>query len=116
MTVFVDTLRDKLVQPQQPVLENPGRLLSGIEPFHWSRFTPICRKTIFNKVSCDNQFEEEFARFLDNAFDVVAFGKLPAQFGFTIPYTDTRGNLRHYYPDFVIVDNVVRWDFWTQKL
>ncbi|MDE2820542.1 MAG: hypothetical protein OXT05_18545 [Chloroflexota bacterium] len=46
-----------------------------------------------------------FARFLDNASDVRRFGKLPLQFGFSIPYTDTRGNLRHYYPDFVVVDD-----------
>jgi type III restriction enzyme len=25
-------------------------------------------------------------------------------FGFTIPYTDSASNLRHYYPDFVAVD------------
>ncbi|GAB4428825.1 MAG: hypothetical protein Kow00106_24030 [Anaerolineae bacterium] len=24
-------------------------------------------------------------------------------FGFTIPYTDSVGNLRHHYPDFVVV-------------
>ena len=48
--------------------------------------------------------KQEFARFLDNAPDVHLFSKLPTQFGFTIPYTDTRGNLRHYYPDFVVVD------------
>ena len=24
--------------------------------------------------------------------------------GFTIPYTNSIGNLRHYYPDFVVVD------------
>lgn len=50
------------------------------------------------------QFEEGFARFLDDAPDVSRFGKMPIHFGFTIPYTDRRGNLRHYYPDFVAVD------------
>jgi len=59
----------------------------------------------FNKVACDSNFEVTFARFLDNASDVRRFGKLPLQFGFSIPYTDTRGNLRHYYPDFVVVDD-----------
>ncbi len=103
MKVFIDLLREKLILPQTPALEGPGRLLSGIEPFPWSQAAPVCRKTIFNKVPCDNQFEEDFARFLDNASDVARFGKLPMTFGFTIPYTDSVGNLRHYYPDFVVV-------------
>ncbi|MEO8393380.1 MAG: hypothetical protein ABI700_10355 [Chloroflexota bacterium] len=106
LKIFVDLLREKLIQPQTPVLENAGRLLSGLDPFPWSQEAPACRKTIFNKVPCDNQFEEEFARFLDNAADVARFSKLPMNFGFTIPYTDNAGNLRHYYPDFVVVDRV----------
>ncbi|MCY4145915.1 MAG: hypothetical protein OXE95_05610 [Chloroflexi bacterium] len=57
----------------------------------------------FNKVACDSNFEADFARFLDNANDVARFAKLPLQFGFSIPYSDSRGNLRHYYPDFVVV-------------
>lgn len=102
--IFVNLLREKIVQPQTPVLENAGRLLSAMEPFPWSQSAPACRKTIFNKVPCDNQFEEEFARFLDSASDVARFSKLPMNFGFTIPYTDNAGNLRHYYPDFVVAD------------
>ena len=104
MKVFLDGLRHTLVQDQVPELESAGRWLSSLDPFPWSQEAPECSKTIFNKVPCDNKFEAEFARFLDNAPDVHLFNKLPTQFGFTIPYTDTRGNLRHYYPDFVVVD------------
>ena len=102
---FLDVLREKLVQPQEPVLEGVGRKLSSIEPFPWSNNAPACRKTVFNRVPCDSNFEADFARFLDKAPDVARFAKLPLQFGFSIPYTDTRGNLRHYYPDFVVVDH-----------
>ncbi len=105
MKAFLDALREKLVQPQEPALEGAGRRLSSIAPFPWTREAPECRKTIFNKVACDSNFEATFARFLDNANDVALFGKLPLQFGFSIPYTDMRGNLRHYYPDFVVVDD-----------
>ncbi len=101
---FLNVLREKLVQTQEPVLEGAGRKLSSVEPFPWSQAAPECRKTVFNKVACDSNFEVTFARFLDNASDVRRFGKLPLQFGFSIPYTDSRGNLRHYYPDFVVVD------------
>lgn len=104
MKAFLDALREKIVQPQAPVLESAGRRLSSIAPFPWSQQAPACRKTIFNKVACDNNFEVAFARFLDNADDVARFAKLPLRFGFSIPYIDTRGNLRHYYPDFVVID------------
>ncbi len=104
MKVFLDALREKIVHEQEPVLESGGRRLSDVAPFAWSQLAPVCRKTIFNMVSCENSFEEAFARFLDDANDVLLFGKLPEKFGFSIPYSDTRGNLRQYYPDFVVVD------------
>lgn len=104
LRVFLDALRPFLVQPQRPILEHPGRALGEIAPFPWSQLAPVCRKTVFNKVPCDNQFEDEFARFLDRAEDVARFGKLPMPFSFSIPYTDVAGNLRHYFPDFVAVD------------
>lgn len=100
---FLKLLRDKMNKPQEPKLESAARLLSGLAPFPWSQEAPACQKTILNKVPCDNQFELNFARFLDNAADVAKFSKLPMSFGFTIPYTDAIGNLRHYYPDFVVV-------------
>jgi type III restriction enzyme len=108
LDVFVAALRDKLILPQTPMLEDAGRPLSGMAAFPWSQAAPFCRKTVLNKVPCDNPFEDKFARFLDNAADVARFSKLPMSFGFSIPYTDVRGNLRHYYPDFVVVDEVGR--------
>ena len=51
----------------------------------------------------DNEFEERFARFLQNAADVTAFAKLPPQFGFAIEYTDSAASLRYYEPDFVAI-------------
>jgi type III restriction enzyme len=56
-------------------------------------------------VPCDNEFEREFAQFLEKADDVVRFAKLPEQFGFAIEYTDNAGNFRHYEPDFVALTN-----------
>jgi len=55
-------------------------------------------------VPSDNDFEREFAKFLDNASDVRAFAKLPRACGFSIEYTDAAMNLKHYEPDFVAVD------------
>ena len=54
-----------------------------------SRPTFEASKTIFNLVPCDNEFEREFAQFLQDATDVESFAKLPEQFGFAIEYTDS---------------------------
>lgn len=43
-----------------------------------------------------------FRLFLENAKVVVAFAKLPQQFGFSIEYTGNNANLRYYYPAFVV--------------
>ncbi|HET9921625.1 MAG TPA: hypothetical protein VFQ30_17420, partial [Ktedonobacteraceae bacterium] len=72
------------------------------EPFAFSRSVLEARKCVFNLVPCDNDFEYEFAKFLESAKDVIAFAKLPQQFGFSIEYTDNNANLRYYYPDFVV--------------
>lgn len=108
--VFAKTLKKLTIAEQEPQLLEPERMLSGCAPFPWSRPVWEGTKTVFNLVPCDNQFEREFARFLDNAADLVAFAKLPQPFGFSIDYTDSGMNLRTYYPDFVAVDkNGVRW-------
>lgn len=101
---FASVLRGLVVEELSPILENPGRPLSETEPFPFSRPTFEASKTIFNLVAADNDFEREFARFLQDAKDVTSFAKLPRRFGFTIEYTDSATNLRYYEPDFVAVD------------
>jgi type III restriction enzyme len=60
-------------------------------------------RCIFNYVPCDNDFEVEIAKFLDRAEDVVAFSKIVPKIGFFVEYKDADGNLRLYYPDFVVL-------------
>ena len=79
-------------------------MLSSCQPFPWSRPVWEGRKCVFNLVPCDNDFEREFAKFLDNAPDVRAFAKIPLAFGFAIEYIDAAMNLHFYTPDFVAVD------------
>ena len=102
LDVFASALREKLVEQVEPDIEGADRMLSSMEPFAFSRSVLEARKCVLNMVPCDNDFEYEFARFLDNAQDVLAFSKLPQQFGFSIEYTDNNANLRYYYPDFVV--------------
>lgn len=98
---FVEALRKLVISEQEPQLLHEGRLLSETPPFPWSRPTLHATKSIFNLVPCDNEFEKEFAQFIQKADDVERFAKLPERFGFVIEYTDSAGNLRYYEPDFV---------------
>ena len=108
--VFSKALKKLTIAEQEPTLLEPERMLSSCQPFPWSRQVWEGVKTVFNLVPCDNGFERDFAKFLDNAKDVEAFAKLPQPFGFSIEYTDGAMNLRSYYPDFVAVDDkAVRW-------
>lgn len=100
---FVALLREVVVEELYPTLEEAGRRISECPPFPWSRETLLASKTVFNLAAPENQFELAFAKFLQNADDVDRFAKLPEQFGFTIPYTDSVANLRYYEPDFVAV-------------
>jgi type III restriction enzyme len=101
---FSAILRGLVVEELSPQLEHEGRPLSDTEPFPFSRPTFEASKTVFNLVAADNDFEREFAHYLQDATDVVSFVKLPKRFGFTIEYTDSATNLRYYEPDFVAVD------------
>ena len=100
---FVEALRKLVISELEPQLLHAGRPLSETPPFPWSRATLAADKSIFNLVPCDNEYEKEFALFLQKANDVQRFAKLPEQFGFAIEYTDSVGNLRYYEPDFVVL-------------
>lgn len=104
VSVFKKALQALTIEEQTPQLLEPARMLSSCQPFPWSRPVWEGQKCIFNLVPCDNDFEPEFAKFLDNAADVKAFAKLPRAFGFAIEYTDNAMNLRNYEPDFVAID------------
>lgn len=81
-----------------------ARRLSETPPFPFSRPQVFAAsKTVFNLAACDNDFEQRFARFLQDAPDVSAFAKLPSQFGFAIEYTDSAASLRYYEPDFAAI-------------
>lgn len=101
---FSNELKALTIDEQIPELLEPARFLSSCQPFPWSRPVWEGVKCILNLVPCDNDFEREFAKFLDNAIDVQSFSKLPRAFGFAIEYTDTAINLRNYEPDFVAID------------
>lgn len=101
--VFTKVLRNMVIEEKEPVLCADKLCLSTTKPFPTSKLLFEGKKSVYNYVVCDNEYERDFARFLDKAEDVKAFAKLTEQFGFCIPYTDTLANLRNYYPDFVAI-------------
>ncbi len=105
MEEFKRVLKGLSIAEQEPQLVGPPRMLSSCQPFPWSRKVLEATKSVFNMTPCDNDFERDFARFLENTDDVRAFAKLPQPFGFSIDYVDGGMNLRSYYPDFAAVDS-----------
>ena len=103
--VFLKLLRPLLSEARQPVIDGLARKLSTTPPFPWSGKVVEARKTLFNLMPCDNEFEQEFARFLDASVEITAFanlGNLPGKL--SIEYLDGEASLRLYEPDFVARD------------
>ena len=100
---FEKALRTVIVEEKTPLLISAERWLSTTPPFPTSKKVLEARKTVFNYTPCDNDYEYAFAQFLDKSSDIKAFAKLPEQFGFSIQYTDSLVNIRHYFPDFIAV-------------
>jgi type III restriction enzyme len=107
---FEKLLREIVIEHKEPELLSAERFLSSTPAFPTSKKILEAKKSVFNYVPCDNEFEYDFARFLEKAEDIKAFSKLPEQFGFCIQYTDTLANIRNYYPDFVAVaEDGTKW-------
>jgi len=107
---FEKALLDKIVEQKEPELISASRLLSETQPYPTSKTVCESPKTIFNFVPCDNKFERDFTVGLDRWEDIERFAKLPQQFGFSIQYTDSRANIRNYFPDFIAVSvDGARW-------
>ena len=62
----------------------------------------VPKKSIFNKVIGDSQFELEFAAFLDTCNDIVSFVKNTQNTSFRIEYQNADGSIANYIPDLII--------------
>jgi len=100
--LFVEAFKDMTFVEREPE-KGDFIKLSDTRPFVWSKMVYPANRCIFNYVPCDNDFEIDFAKFLDKAEDVEAFSKIVSKIGFFVEYRDSEGNLRLYYPDFVIL-------------
>jgi len=78
--------------------------LSDTQPFVWRRRHLQCEHTVFNYVATYNDFESEFAKYLDRCSDVLRFSALAEHFTrFRVDYLSPSGAIKFYYPDFVAV-------------
>jgi len=85
--------------------------LSQTKPFSWRRNLPplVAKKTVFNYVATYNDFERQFAQFLDKASDVMRFAALgtteQGESGtqFRVDYLKPSGAIGFYHPDWVVV-------------
>lgn len=102
---IIDLLAKELgkltAESKEEVIKTSSLKLSQIEPFTWRRKHLRCEKTVFNFIAVYNDFEAEFAEFLDRCPDIDRFAAL-AQI-FKIDYLSSKGAIRFYYPDFVAV-------------
>jgi type III restriction enzyme len=62
----------------------------------------VPKKSLFNRVVGDSNFELQFAAFLDACEDIVAFVKNSQSTQFRIEYRNADGGIANYYPDFLV--------------
>jgi len=101
INLFVNAFRDMTFTEREPEKKDTIKL-SDTRPFVWSKLVYPANRCIFNYVPCDNDFEVDFAKFLDGTQDVEAFSKIIPKIVFFVEYKDSKDNLRLYYPDFVV--------------
>jgi type III restriction enzyme len=62
----------------------------------------VPKKSVFNRIVGDSHFELEFASFLESCEDIISYAKNYFAVHFRIDYKDADGNIRDYYPDFIV--------------
>ena len=99
-------------------LEKADFRMSQTKPFQWRRNLPPLEvnKTIFNYVATYNDFERQFAAFLDGASDVARFASLgtteqgDSGTQFRVDYIKESGAIGFYHPDWVVVQRTATDD------
>jgi type III restriction enzyme len=60
------------------------------------------KKSVFNRIIGDSNFELLFARFLEDCDDVVSYAKNYLAVRFKLDYVNESGDISNYYPDFLV--------------
>lgn len=62
----------------------------------------VPRKSVFNKIVGDSHFELEVANFLESCEDIISYVKNYFGVHFKIDYQNADGEIKDYYPDFIV--------------
>jgi type III restriction enzyme len=62
----------------------------------------VPKKSVFNRIIGDSNFELLFARFLEDCDDVVSYAKNYFAVHFKLDYVTSEGDISNYYPDFLV--------------
>jgi len=62
----------------------------------------IPKKSVFNRIIGDSNFELLFARFLEDCDDVISYAKNYLAVRFKLDYVKADGDISNYYPDFMV--------------
>ena len=116
------TIGELTVEQRKVEFDNTSFHLSETKPFHWRRNLPPLQaeKTVFNYVATYNNFERQFAEFLNSAPDILRFAALgtteqgASGTTFRVDYLKPSGAIGFYYPDWVAVQRdldgeIVKW-------
>jgi type III restriction enzyme len=103
---FTPLILNKIVRKTQRRRISQGQNLSLWKPYQATsndkRPSVQARKTMFNLVPCENEFERAFVDFCDYASDVVASAKNAGPQKLMIDYMKPDGHRALYVPDFFI--------------
>lgn len=79
-------------------INNPEKISSGIHS------NEKCNKSDTGVIRCDSSWEKLFVQFCNSTNEIIKVERA----NFSIPYTDSKGSRRNYFPDFLItIDNKV---------
>jgi type III restriction enzyme len=62
----------------------------------------VPKKSVFNRIVGDSDFELTFARFLEDSEDVISYAKNYMAVHFKLDYVNAAGDISNYYPDFLV--------------
>ncbi len=103
---FTPLILDKIVRKKERRRISQGQILSLWKPYQATsndkRPAVQAKKTMFNLVPCENEFERAFVDFCDYASDVIASAKNAGPQKLMIDYMKPDGHRALYVPDFFI--------------
>ena len=103
---FTPLIMAKTVRQEKRQRISRGQPISSWKPYQATsndrRPALPARRTMFNLVPCDNDFEQAFTDFLDTARDVAAFAKNAGPQKLMIDYLKPDGQRAFYVPDFFV--------------